>query len=305
MVVGGGGLTVPGSTTLTPSTKASIHLITTTPSTSRGARTAVVGDSLPHTHTLSLPLLSPRHGVRAVGGGGPRRSPRRRPRGLVGPTMAYSYLNDDPAELAEVLSRDIPWETYLTARLITDKDLQLIKRYDKRADDLRASMLDEVGGVGAGDRRRGRGRRRAHAASGWMCGKGLRGGGVIVQREDCGGWWGVVHPPPSCAHASTPGAHGAAQAGAAYVEAFLSVLKNVTKEETVQYVLALLLKLVQGGCGRVSARRVARLRLHWGQGSGALLGIVVPRMGAMIDWLHGLRHASEEPRRPGAVRHAC
>lgn len=58
--------------------------------------------------------------------------------------MAFSYLSDDPSELAEVLQRDIPWETYMTARLITDKDLQLIRRYDKRAEDLQASLIDEV-----------------------------------------------------------------------------------------------------------------------------------------------------------------
>ena len=52
---------------------------------------------------------------------------------------------DDSADLAEVLARDIPWETYMTARLISDKDLQLIRRYDKRPEELQASLLDEVG----------------------------------------------------------------------------------------------------------------------------------------------------------------
>lgn len=33
----------------------------------------------------------------------------------------------------------------MTGRLITDKDLSLIRRYDKRSEELRASMLDEVG----------------------------------------------------------------------------------------------------------------------------------------------------------------
>ncbi len=36
------------------------------------------------------------------------------------------------------------------------------------------------------------------------------------------------------------------QAGPAYVEAFMTVLRNVTKPDTVQYVLALLIKMVQG-----------------------------------------------------------
>ena len=38
------------------------------------------------------------------------------------------------------------------------------------------------------------------------------------------------------------------QAGPSYAEAFLTVLRNVTKEDTVQYVLALLDDLLQGGC---------------------------------------------------------
>ena len=36
------------------------------------------------------------------------------------------------------------------------------------------------------------------------------------------------------------------QAGPAHIEAFLAVLKAVTKEETVQYVLATLVQLLQG-----------------------------------------------------------
>ena len=36
------------------------------------------------------------------------------------------------------------------------------------------------------------------------------------------------------------------QDGPAYVEAFLMVLRNVTKEETVQYVLALLDEMLTG-----------------------------------------------------------
>ncbi|GLC58327.1 hypothetical protein PLESTB_001347000 [Pleodorina starrii] len=96
--------------------------------------------------------------------------------------MAYSYLNDDSSPetsqtWAEFLSRDIQWETYATARLITEKDLQLIRRYDKRSPELKSSMLDE--------------------------------------------------------------------SGPAYVEAFMTVLKNVTKPETVQYVLALLIQMLQ------------------------------------------------------------
>lgn len=39
---------------------------------------------------------------------------------------------------------------------------------------------------------------------------------------------------------------GGQQAGSQYVQAFLTVIRNVTKEEVVQYVLALLDNLVSG-----------------------------------------------------------
>ncbi|GAX82421.1 hypothetical protein CEUSTIGMA_g9849.t1 [Chlamydomonas eustigma] len=93
--------------------------------------------------------------------------------------MSLSYLTSagSAQELKDILQRDVPWEQYMTARLITDKDLHLIRKYDKRSLELRASMLDE--------------------------------------------------------------------AGPAHIEAFLAVLKAVTKEETVQYVLASLIQLLQ------------------------------------------------------------
>jgi V-type H+-transporting ATPase subunit H len=70
----------------------------------------------------------------------------------------------------------------MTARLISDAHLQLLRRYDKRPPELQASLLDE--------------------------------------------------------------------SGPAYVEAFLTVLRNVTKEETVQYILALLLQMLQDNPSR-------------------------------------------------------
>ena len=43
-----------------------------------------------------------------------------------------------------MLRREVPWETYLTARLISDRDLQLIKRYDKANRESQAQLLKEV-----------------------------------------------------------------------------------------------------------------------------------------------------------------
>lgn len=80
----------------------------------------------------------------------------------------------DHAELSteQVLKRDIPWETYMTTKLITGTCLQLLRRYDNRAESYRAQLLDDD--------------------------------------------------------------------GPAYVRVFVSILRDIFKEETVEYVLALI-----------------------------------------------------------------
>ncbi|KAI7749563.1 hypothetical protein M8C21_021930 [Ambrosia artemisiifolia] len=53
----------------------------------------------------------------------------------------------DQADLTsdQVLRRDVPWETYLTSKLITGKALQQIRRYDKRSENDRAPLLENDG----------------------------------------------------------------------------------------------------------------------------------------------------------------
>ncbi|EIE21667.1 vacuolar ATP synthase subunit H [Coccomyxa subellipsoidea C-169] len=89
-------------------------------------------------------------------------------------------FGEESSELttASVLKRNIAWDTYLTARLITDHDLQLIRRYDKKNPEIQQDLLQEE--------------------------------------------------------------------GPAYAEAFFNVLRSVTKEDTVQYVLAILDEMVAG-----------------------------------------------------------
>ncbi|KDD73222.1 hypothetical protein H632_c2410p0, partial [Helicosporidium sp. ATCC 50920] len=77
-----------------------------------------------------------------------------------------------PSTASILRTRDIPWDIYMTARLISDKDLQLLRRYDNKNPGTQARLL--------------------------------------------------------------------AENGAACFATFLTVLKNVTKDETVQYALALL-----------------------------------------------------------------
>ena len=48
------------------------------------------------------------------------------------------------SEEAAVLAREVAWEPLLTARLVGDRDLQYIKRYDKRDLATRRELLAEV-----------------------------------------------------------------------------------------------------------------------------------------------------------------
>lgn len=76
----------------------------------------------------------------------------------------------------QVLKRDIPWETYMTTKLITGTHLQLLRRYDNRSESYRAQLLDDD--------------------------------------------------------------------GPAYVRVFISILRDIFKEDTVEYVLALIDEMV-------------------------------------------------------------
>ncbi|GAU12977.1 hypothetical protein TSUD_191690 [Trifolium subterraneum] len=53
----------------------------------------------------------------------------------------------DQAELTtdQVLTRDIPWETYMSTKLISGTSLQLLRRYDHRSESQRAQLLDDDG----------------------------------------------------------------------------------------------------------------------------------------------------------------
>ncbi|KAE9607767.1 putative H(+)-transporting two-sector ATPase [Lupinus albus] len=53
----------------------------------------------------------------------------------------------DHAELTtdQVLRRDIPWETYMSTKLISGTSLQLFRRYDHRPESIRAQLLDDDG----------------------------------------------------------------------------------------------------------------------------------------------------------------
>ena len=52
--------------------------------------------------------------------------------------------SEEDHESARVLQRSIPWDSYQDARLILDKEAQLIRRYDKRDATTQAGYLQQV-----------------------------------------------------------------------------------------------------------------------------------------------------------------
>jgi len=53
----------------------------------------------------------------------------------------------DPQESMkeQVLKREIPWETYMTAKMIQGTDLMLLRRYDHRSPEVQAQLLNQDG----------------------------------------------------------------------------------------------------------------------------------------------------------------
>ncbi|KAL6504021.1 hypothetical protein OROGR_025944 [Orobanche gracilis] len=99
----------------------------------------------------------------------------------------------DQAELStdQVLRRDIPWETYMTTKLITGTGLQLLRRYDKKPEYYKAQLLDDD--------------------------------------------------------------------GPAYIRVFVSILRDIFKEETVEYVLALIDEMLSANLKRARLFHVKSL----------------------------------------------
>ncbi|CAL5321898.1 unnamed protein product [Camellia sinensis] len=103
--------------------------------------------------------------------------------GILTMPMDHAELTTEQKE--KVLKRDIPWETYMTTKLITGTGLQLLRRYDNRSESHRAALLDDLAVVEAM---------------------------AILAAED----------------------------GPAYLRVFISILRDIFKEETIEYVLSLI-----------------------------------------------------------------
>ena len=91
--------------------------------------------------------------------------------------MADDDLLEQHSDSRAVLRRDIPWDIYQTARLITDRDLQLLRRYDKKEAAYQAKLLQEVGCRAASEIHRCRAEAR-----------GLAGGALGLTDAGAGRW---------------------------------------------------------------------------------------------------------------------
>lgn len=103
-------------------------------------------------------------------------------------------------------TREVPWESFTSLRLISDRDVQLIRKYDKRKRETQAELLEQVGSF----------------------------------------WSSTPTTPAAQPRDDIALTTCYLQNGPAYCEAFLNVLRNVTKEEAVQYVLALIDDMLSG-----------------------------------------------------------
>ena len=82
------------------------------------------------------------------------------------------------------------------------------------------------------------------------------------------------------------------QAGPSYTEAFLTVLRNVTKEDTVQYVLALLDQLLAGALSSLHISELTAWHAHTAYKVSA--GTVRSKVWFNLTWVHMQAPASEQ-----------
>ncbi|WPT13970.1 Putative V-type proton ATPase subunit H [Picochlorum sp. SENEW3] len=153
-----------------------------------------------------------------LGGAGGSEDPSARAFLLSGSALSSDDIQQEfkqlPTTQQLLRTREIPWDIYMTARLITDRDLQLLRRYDKKDPQQKKLLLSD--------------------------------------------------------------------GGEKYVRAMMSVLQNVTKEETVQYVLALVDEVLEGN----SQRARFFFSLTYGEGEDSVLdpyGILL-RLLQRDDW---------------------
>jgi V-type H+-transporting ATPase subunit H len=121
------------------------------------------------------------------------------------------------SEAAAILAKTIPWDALLTSNVLTDRDVQMIRRFDKRDKFTQAALWEKA---------------RLQRLLPARCCRPASGVAWAVPRVF------LSAPPHSCP--------ACRQEGAAYAAVFVNVLRSVSKDETAQYVLALVEEALAG-----------------------------------------------------------
>ncbi|KAK6156440.1 hypothetical protein DH2020_010688 [Rehmannia glutinosa] len=156
----------------------------------------------------------------------------------------------DQTELStdQVLRRDIPWETYMTTKLITGTGLQLLRRYDKKPLNYKAQLLDDVIAL----------------LLLYIC-FFPHFEYPVIQLEE---FHRSAHAHLLLQHSVSVIGSLHDMDGPAYIRVYVSILRDIFKEETVEYVLALIDEMLSDCSGKVTGlykRRAVRYFLRYGR----------------------------------------
>jgi len=154
---------------------------------------------------------------------------------------------DELAEALAVLESPaaaVPWDALAASRLIGERELQALRRYDSKPEALQASLLDEVSVEGRS------GRRGVGGACAWCLSIArVEPAVAIATRQRSLPARATPAPPPPLSPALTPRKTPSPpqknpQFGPAIVGAIVSVLRNVSSEEAVHRALAMLVAML-------------------------------------------------------------
>lgn len=143
-------------------------------------------------------------------------------------TVVATLTNDT------VLRRTIPWDTMKSAKLISEGELAMIRKFDKRPAQEREDLLDKVSPCGS-----------SQATFTAQC----------------------QLPPASLVDLHFPFIHSfvisdilpCVQEGHEYAELFLNLLSNLTASDGVQYILAIIDELLHGSPAPTALFRAAQI----------------------------------------------
>lgn len=58
--------------------------------------------------------------------------------------LSFNGTEENLISRKTILERPLPWEGYRKAALITEKELEYIRRYDKKSDEVKKGLIEKV-----------------------------------------------------------------------------------------------------------------------------------------------------------------